>query len=62
MNNKPYQSPKATVLKLVPCMSLARSTGATGEDVPWAVREAPNWGNDTDDSEWRKSKSIWDEE
>lgn len=52
MNKKEYQRPNVKVVLLESNSILAGSTGATGEDVPWAAKRII-------DEEWDEE---WDEE
>lgn len=61
MKKKDYQTPRVKTSFIDVSSVLAGSTGATGEDVPWAVREAANWDSETEEFEWGNSKSVWGE-
>ena len=53
MNKKNYLAPQAEVTQIEANAILAGSTGATGEDIPWAAKERSiifddKFGNDED--------------
>jgi len=54
MNKKLYNQPTITIFDIEPTLILEGSTGAQGEDIPWAAKERIE--DESDDSE---DSSIW---